>query len=303
MGTIALDGSDGGSGAPTGAAGGDLTGTYPNPSLVSLLTGATKGGTGKLIKAVTYDDKGRLTVAPTEGTGGTDYVEPIGPRAYFAARAKTALSLSNADPLYAEFFDDFITQSSSSAVLGWTSGVAGSGTISTTDFSGGGGVARLKSGSTGSSAQDINGLVGALANVSTKKGYFAARFACQTTVDSTTTIAAGVLNAANNKNISVGFWGALNSSNFVLQYDGSPTAGGSVVDLTLAKDTAFHIVELWFLGDGSAYARIDNGATFSHAMSSAPTDYVKFWITCRNGTTAADQHNDVDCYYALCQRS
>lgn len=47
--------------APTGAAAGDLTGTYPNPALGAVVTGATKGSE-ELIPQLTYDTKGRITL-------------------------------------------------------------------------------------------------------------------------------------------------------------------------------------------------------------------------------------------------
>lgn len=73
--TVAL-----GSTSPSGSAGGDLTGSYPNPSLVSL--GVTPGtyGSGTLVPSLTIDVKGRVTGVSTvtissttpAGTAGGD---------------------------------------------------------------------------------------------------------------------------------------------------------------------------------------------------------------------------------------
>jgi hypothetical protein len=65
---------------PNGPAGGDLTGTYPNPTLASITTAAGPIGDGTHVPVVTIDAKGRvtaLTSAPITG-GGAGTVTSVG---------------------------------------------------------------------------------------------------------------------------------------------------------------------------------------------------------------------------------
>jgi hypothetical protein len=55
--------------SPTGAAGGDLTGTYPDPTLDEIITASTKGDADS-IPQITYDAKGRLTAVSEVSVSG-----------------------------------------------------------------------------------------------------------------------------------------------------------------------------------------------------------------------------------------
>lgn len=60
----------GGGGAPSGPAGGALGGTYPNPSLASVITAGGPTGNSNTIPIITYNAAGQLSNVTTVTVAG-----------------------------------------------------------------------------------------------------------------------------------------------------------------------------------------------------------------------------------------
>lgn len=210
----------------------------------------------------------------------------------YLARALALAGLPN-DASMGFYWQDFDGNASGTTPAGWSLNIGGTGSGSLAPAGRQGGIFRLATGATGGSVAGASTSGADIANVSTSRWYQAVRFALNTVPDANTTLEIGMLNAASNKTLGAGFYGALNPNNFVVQYDG--VRAGSAIDLGVPKDTAFHIIEMYGTGSTTLRARIDGGAEFSAAMAAAPADsIVLFDLDALNGGTAANQSMDID---------
>lgn len=63
--TLPLSAANGGTGLTSLSMGGDLTGTYPNPTLATVITAGGPTGSASVVPVITWDAKGRTTVVTT----------------------------------------------------------------------------------------------------------------------------------------------------------------------------------------------------------------------------------------------
>jgi hypothetical protein len=84
----------GGSGSPTGTAGGDLTGTYPNPTLTSVNPSTGTFGSGSQIPVITVDGKGRITGISTASSGGFTPLSPNPAGSYGSSTTTPVLTIN-----------------------------------------------------------------------------------------------------------------------------------------------------------------------------------------------------------------
>lgn len=224
----------------------------------------------------------------------------VGEKARARNRMLGLLGLGSFDSTIADHFDDFVLATASNVVPSWQPSPSGSGVIVTAVTGAGAGIVRADTGATAGSQMLMIGTVGQVSNVTTTKHYQRWRFRVPTTPDAQSKLLMGLFNQANNKTITVGFYGGLNASNWILQDDGVLT--GTATDLGVAKDTSIHIVELYGVGSTTIFARLDEGAAVSHVMAAAPSDFCMPIWGALNGTTAATQKIEVDYCYTAFQR-
>lgn len=220
-------------------------------------------------------------------------------------RARATGLVGIADPRNAAWlFDDFLESAASlTQPLGWLPANVGTGAglMAITDE--GGGVHQISTGATAaSSVVSINDSA-QIRNAATAPWYCATRQKITTAVTAASVAAGGLGDLAATKSIAAGFVGPLNAANFVFQYDGLEPAG-SIINSGVAVDTAYHVFEMWCLGDSKIHCAIDYGPDLGGvAMAAAAAGSYNGYRVVRNGADAVARTMRSDWLAIMCQRT
>lgn len=210
---------------------------------------------------------------------------------------------------FGSFWDDWLKAEAAAVVDGWTptpGGVAGTVVLSSGVA---GGVIRLASGATLNGGIRENSVLAVVNSTGASRWYQATRARFPLAVDAETMAAVGLLDMTPAKSISIGVHGSSSAVNFTVNYDGvvgtlgvNPPSG-SFVSTGKAIDTAFHLFEMWCVGDNILHARVDSGAEVTATMAAASVIGNRMFFQAQNGATAADRQIEIDYILQLFSRA
>lgn len=223
---------------------------------------------------------------------GTAQVLPASEQLQFIRRAATLLRVQPSD-LQIEFehwmgggFDTY-----------GPAQMDGSGTVVFAADLGGGGWKRHSTGTTNPTLTYITGNTKPLPRVDTSVGYVRRRVIFETAYDANDVAFFGLQNNTSNGTMGIGFIGSMDAVNVIFQYDGN--LAGSHLDL-FVLDTAIHVIEMWWLGDGIVHVAVDEVEIGSGVTPAAPiTTVMHTFDLCTNGATGAVDRRMADDYIFL----
>lgn len=160
-----------------------------------------------------------------------------------------------------------------------------------------GGVVRLDTSATGGGNSQLFNTQRLAGDMATDFWYMASRHK-HTTVGTVTAskVGVGAADIALARSVSMGVYGALNATNFVVQF--GSLWGTAAIDLGVAiESTSFHLFEAWHpTGDTKIYGRIDSGTIVSATAATMPVEMSVF-INAFNNAVATQFQLDVDYAY------